>query len=110
MRYGRQPSKLCIADKLAIALTPAWLYLPMAIATGEIQEYMAIAKKRKEAGEPRHGSTQVHRSLRRQWYADVQEYMRRWVETHKDGTEDTWTPKADLIGTRQAATDTGVWQ
>jgi hypothetical protein len=40
---GSQPSRLCVADKLAIALTPAWLYLPMVRATGEVREYMAHA-------------------------------------------------------------------
>ena len=40
---GRNPSLLCIADKLAITLTPAWLYLPMVNWTGEIKEYMAMS-------------------------------------------------------------------
>ena len=35
-RNGRQFSRLCVADKLAFVLTPAWLYLPMARATGEL--------------------------------------------------------------------------
>jgi hypothetical protein len=110
MRDGQPFSRLCVADKLAIALTPAWLYLPMATASGEIHEYMALAKKRTEAGEPKYASMNVYSDDRRQWYADVQEYLRRWVETHRDGREDTWTPKADLIGTCKARTDSGVWQ
>lgn len=110
MRDGEPFSRLCVADNLAIALTPAWLYLPMAIASGEIREYMALAKKRTEAGEPKYASMNVYSSDRRQWYADVQEYLRRWVETHQDGRQDTWTPKADLIGTRKVRTDSGVWQ
>src|SRR6266567_445269 len=39
-RMGLPISRLCLADKLAFALTPAWLYLPMAGWTGELQEYM----------------------------------------------------------------------
>jgi hypothetical protein len=35
-----------MADKLAIALTPSWLYLLMVRASGEIHEYMAHAKHR----------------------------------------------------------------
>jgi hypothetical protein len=34
---GKKYSKLCLADKLAFVLTPAWLYLPMAWLTGELQ-------------------------------------------------------------------------
>jgi hypothetical protein len=45
-RHGRQVSRLCVADKLAFVLTPAWLYLPMAKATGELAEYMLRARQR----------------------------------------------------------------
>jgi len=37
---GRPVSQLCLADKLATAITPAWLYLLLACLTGEIAEYM----------------------------------------------------------------------
>ena len=37
---GQPVSQLCLADKLATAITPAWLYLPLACLTGEIGEYM----------------------------------------------------------------------
>ena len=51
-RNGRQFSRLCVADKLAFVLTPAWLYLPMAMATGELSEYMLRAKERQAGCEP----------------------------------------------------------
>lgn len=35
----RDPSKLCWADKMSIVYDPAWLYLPRAIASGELKEY-----------------------------------------------------------------------
>lgn len=82
-KFGGQPSRLCIADKLAIALLPAWIYLPMARATGEIHEYMEVARHRD-------GGTYL-RSNQREWYAEVRRYCREWVEAHKDGSEDTWT-------------------
>ncbi|MGH9353076.1 MAG: hypothetical protein ACRD2G_13115, partial [Terriglobia bacterium] len=44
--HGQPYSRLCVADKLAFVLTPAWLYLPMARATGELAEYMAVADGR----------------------------------------------------------------
>jgi hypothetical protein len=39
-KAGKPVSRLCYADKLATALTPAWLYVPMVCLTGEIAEYM----------------------------------------------------------------------
>jgi hypothetical protein len=42
--HGAHPSRLCFADKLACALTPSWLYLPMVSATGEIHEYLQQAQ------------------------------------------------------------------
>ena len=34
-RDGAQVSRLCIADKYSLCLTPYWLYMPMTRATGE---------------------------------------------------------------------------
>ena len=45
-RMGLPINRLCLADKLAFALTPAWLYLPMAGWTGELQEYMVRSRER----------------------------------------------------------------
>lgn len=96
-RYGTNVSQLCYADKLAIALTPAWLYLPMVRATGEIDEYMRMADDRNLVTDGRRGGKYSSMRTRttegeRVWYADVQDYVRRWVDEHKDGRTDTWTP------------------
>jgi len=104
-RDGKPFSRLCVADKLSIALTPAGLYLPMVRWTGEIREYMALAKMRIAMGEPRYASMQLTTSTEHRWYADVQEYLRRWVVEHRDGREDIWTPKQ-----KQAKTKSGVWE
>jgi hypothetical protein len=40
---GAAPSPLCAADKLATALVPAWLYVPLVRLSGELPEYMALA-------------------------------------------------------------------
>jgi hypothetical protein len=104
-RDGKPFSRLCVADKLSIALTPAWLYLPMVRWTGEIREYMALAKMRIAMGEPQYASMQLTTSTEHRWYADVQEYLRRWVAEHRDGREDIWTPKQ-----KQAKTESGVWE
>jgi len=50
-RMNRPVSAPCIADKLAFVLTPAWLYLPMTRATGELAEYMLRAKERQARSE-----------------------------------------------------------
>lgn len=106
---GLQPSRLCMADKLAIALTPAWLYLPMVRATGEIREYMAHAKHRIV------GNISITDEERRrvvstseaEWYAGVQSYCRRWAEAHRNGAVDTWTSDAR---NRATINDQGVWR
>lgn len=83
-KHGKQYSKLCVADKLALVITPAWLYLPMVRATGEINEYM------KDAARNSAGEIKVQQSQRK-WLADVKEYVAKWVEEHKDLKQDNWT-------------------
>ncbi len=105
----KQPSRLCMADKLAIALTPAWLYLPMVRASGEIHEYMAHAKHRIV------GNTNITDEEKRrvvsasqeEWYAGVQSYCRRWAFAHRDGSIDTWTSDAR---NRATVNEAGVWK
>lgn len=99
--YQEPVSKLCFADKLALVLTPWWLYLPMVNLTGEIHEYMKLADTRHAAGEPRipgkYEGINVFSADQRQWYANVQEYLKHWVAEHMDGGEDTWTPCANDV-------------
>jgi len=97
-------SRLCVADKLSIVLTPAWLYIPCVKATGEVYEYMKLADTRTKAGEPKYASMQIYSDSIKQWYANVQEYLRRWVNKHKDGKKDSWTP-----GERIARDEIGTW-
>lgn len=98
-KHGAQPSKLCFADKLSFALTPAWLYLPMVNATGEIKEYLKNAKK------STNGFGWKPVSDQRLWHRQLSEYMINWVEAHKDGSIDSWTNPD-----RHAITDSGVTQ
>jgi hypothetical protein len=85
---GSQFSPLCVADKLAIALTPQWLYLIQSNLTGEINEYM----KGRDARTPARGRSQ------REWFSDVQAYCQAWAYEHRDcEKEDKWTgTKSDL--------------
>jgi hypothetical protein len=92
-KKNKQPfSRLCVADKLSICLMPPWLYLPLARATGEIVEYMALAKSRTEKGEPKYASMKLSTDDEQRWFFDVQEYLRRWVAKHRNGGPDKWTP------------------
>jgi len=43
-RYGQSASKLCLADKACILLTPSWLWLLLGGWSGEVVEYMAASK------------------------------------------------------------------
>jgi hypothetical protein len=88
---GQKPSVLCIADKLAITLPPRWLYLRLARATGEIREYMAKSDRNNETG-GKYASAHLTLTDEESWHRDMCDYVRRWVEAHKDGREDTWTP------------------
>lgn len=102
---GATPSRLCIADKLAICLTPAWLYMPMVRATGEIWEYMSLAQSMNGQDAGKYSTMGTRTDSERIWYRDVQNYVARWVEAHKDGGEDHWTP-----ATKQAQSESGVWK
>ncbi len=97
-KNGAQYSKLCVADKLAISITPAWLYLPMVKATGEIKEYMKDAEKSSN-GELKVQDSEIL------WKKGVDEYVKKWVEEHKEIKEDTWTPSD-----RTAINENGVWK
>jgi hypothetical protein len=97
-KNGAHFSKLCVADKLAIALTPTWLYLIMVNWTGEIKEYM------KDAAVNSNGEIPVQED-QKLWYESVKDYVRKWVEEHKDGREDKWTNVR-----RKVINEHGVWQ
>ncbi len=97
--HGAKFSKLCVADKLCFALTPAWLYLPMVNVTGEIAEYLKNAT-----------ATDCHtsnfkaadyRGRQKEWHRELSRYMREWVEIHKDGAEDMWTSTNRNAGAQQ---------
>ena len=104
---GVQFTALCVADKLAICLEPAWLYLPRVRWTGEINEYMNLAVRKKYDGEPvsKYETMSLSTKSAKDWHTGMTSYLRRWVEEHKDGREDTWTP-----GVKKAIDLNGVYQ
>lgn len=95
-KHGKQYSKLCVADKYAICIEPSWMYIIRGVLSGEIYEYM------KDADKNTNGS--VKAISKYQWHEGVKEYVRKWVEEHKDIKEDTWTSN------NRQANNTGVWK
>ena len=83
-RMGLPISRLCLADKLAFAMTPGWLYIPMARWTGELAEYMQRSKER-QAGDRSFTDeelTLLNSGNPRAWLRGLQSYTLRWVERH----------------------------
>jgi hypothetical protein len=83
-RMGLSVSRLCLADKLAFAITPGWLYIPMTRWTGELAEYMQRSRER-QAGDRRF--TDEEMALLKsddpyRWLRGLQSYTLRWVEQH----------------------------
>jgi hypothetical protein len=89
-RLGVPFSRLCVADKLAGCLEPDWLYLARVILTGEIAEYMD-ASLHKEGGRYTAHAIAIGEG-RRAWRRSVKRYLLAWIEEHRDGRADTWTP------------------
>ncbi len=83
-RMGLPISRLCLADKLAFAITPAWLYIPMARWTGELAEYMQRSKER-QAGDRSFTDEELlllNSGDSRSWLLGLQSYTLRWVERY----------------------------
>lgn len=92
-RLGKRYSKLCVADKLAFVMTPTWMYLPMARASGELAEYMRVASARQSGGKFSNFEMSLLKSHNHEvWLEGLKCYTRRWVEKHRDGIADQWTP------------------
>lgn len=104
-KYGVRPSMLCMADKMVIVVEPTWLYLPRVRWTGEVDEYMAKAKSMNGQDPGKYATMGIRTLDQRVWHHDMQNYVRKWIEEHKDGREDTWTPLS-----KEAGSDSGVWK
>jgi hypothetical protein len=85
-RNGARISRLCVADKYAIVITPCWLWLFLARLSGELDEYLVRSDSKYR------GMNLPSTAAVRDWHQGVVDYLRRWVEEHKDGRADGWTP------------------
>lgn len=74
---GLPVSRLCYADKHAWTFTPWWIYLPGCVLTGELDEYMSVARKtRNKCFTPR------------EWYEWLRSKTSRWA--HLEAQKSEW--------------------
>lgn len=80
-RYGVRFSKLCVADKMAIAVTPWWLYVPMTHLTREIHEYSSQEKHRADMAQTQDVQDWGAHSFaaHRAWFLKLQDHMRQLI-------------------------------
>ena len=77
---GKPVSRLCYADKLATALTPAWLYVPMVCLTGEISEYMvSTSVKSTDRFYSVVGSRTGDAGV---WFSELRAFNLKWVRSN----------------------------
>jgi hypothetical protein len=81
-----QPSKLCMADKLAVYYYPNWLYIFLAKLSGELWEYLDSAK---QSG--KHGHMNLNDTSPEIWLNEVKQFLYEYAFEHKDGKIDTIT-------------------
>jgi len=92
-RLGCHFSRLCVADKLAFVMTPAWLYIPMTRATGELSEYMDRAAERQAGGDKftAEESALLGSHNPNLWLQGLKSYTRRsWTQTEQPSTSLSW--------------------
>ncbi len=79
-RRNQPVSRLCVADKLAFAVTPRWLYLPMVTWTEEIREYLENAQRcQTEWSEHAKGIWQDSKA----WHRSLRIELLRWVAQYR---------------------------
>lgn len=89
-RLNTPPSRLCVADKYAVCLYPAWLYLLLAQMSGELREFQETLKVCWEcATDARACPRQGCPSEEYCWLTAVRAHFRKWVHVNADRT-DLW--------------------
>ncbi len=81
---GVSYSRLCPADKLAVALEPRWLYLPRVILSGEIDEYLKLL-------ETKHYTEPLTNKSKSKWFDSVKKYLDFWAYEHRNIKPDNFT-------------------
>jgi len=84
---GIEPSKLCLADKLGVGLTPSWLWTAQAVLSGEWYEY----KRNMEAGH--YGSQELNPGSPMKFHKSYKKLCEEWVKTG-DTSSGIWNNNA----------------
>ena len=92
-RDGRHYTPLCVADKLAIAIEPSWMYLPRAWLSGELHEYMKESQQKHQ--DVVMSASDV--STPKKWHKEVKAYCKRWAYEHRNGKIDSKTKARNHI-------------
>jgi hypothetical protein len=82
---GVQPSKLCMADKLAVCYYPTWLFIFLSTLSGEIKFFMDDASQKK------HATMGLDYTTPWTFVRTMKKILRKYAFDHKDGQEDTLT-------------------
>ena len=88
-----QYSKLCVADKYAFVVEPKWIYIPRAILSKEIYEYMGRDGNSRSSDVHVAAFARYNFNMKAKllWYNHVKKYMAKWVEEHKEIKKDNWS-------------------
>jgi hypothetical protein len=86
-KMGKRISPLAIADKYVQVIEPSWLYIPRAVLSGEMDEYLTAAANQDTS------PNIILRNMRwagrmrsaKLWHQCLRAYMTEWVAQHKDG-------------------------
>lgn len=86
------PSRLCLADKYAMALEPSWLYVPRAFWSGELDEFLTTAgnmKWEKANSDPLLMELKMAGATRNawRWHKALRAYAKDWTERNKFGLD-----------------------
>lgn len=71
-RDGVPVSKLCLADKLGVAMMPTWLWVFLTSVTREVQEYM---------NQEKYEIFELGRKSASSFFQDYRVMVKKWVET-----------------------------
>jgi hypothetical protein len=93
--YDGQPySKLCPADKLAVALTPTWLYLFCGALSKELPEFMKVTYTAFEQGDLNVTASWANAARvgdHERWLAGLKAYLKAWAFSNAYPKENVWT-------------------
>ncbi len=79
-------SRLCVADKLGVGITPSWIFLPLAWFSGELEEYKRLSL------EPKYTHLNNPYTKGRPWFLKLKQKLCEWAIVHKNGKTDLDTP------------------